>query len=116
MRLRSDIWVSAYIRRVNGAGGSAVLRRRGAAEAGAIVLRVDALDGRTALWGPAPQAVFDERAMDRRFVRLHDPAWLDPASTEARLGRELKFDSDLWVVEVEDREGRVFLLEDEVGE
>src|SRR5690242_14295856 len=100
MRLRSDIWVSAYIRRVNGAGGAAVLRRRGAAEAGAVFLRVDALDGRTALWGPAPQTAFDERAMDRRFVRLHDAAWLDPPATEDRLARQLKFDSDLWVVEV----------------
>jgi hypothetical protein len=116
MRLRSDIWVSAYIRRCNGAGGSAVLRKRGAAEAGAIVIRLDDLAGRTAVYGPAPQSMFDERAMDRRFVRLHDEAWIDNAASETRLQRELRFDSDLWIIEVEDRAGRHFLQPEEVAD
>ena len=29
-----------------------------------------------------------------------------PAEIEARLTREIAFDPDLWIVEVEDREGR----------
>ena len=35
--------------------------------------------------------------------------WLDPGTIEARLKRELDFDVDLWIVEVEDRLGRNFL-------
>jgi hypothetical protein len=31
------------------------------------------------------------------------------AEIEARLAREIKFDPDLWIVEVEDRAGRHFL-------
>jgi hypothetical protein len=108
MRLRSDIWVSAYLRRCAAEGISAVLRRRGAAEAGAIFVKIDRLDGRSALYGPAPQslAVDLERGVERVFMRMHDPEWIDDPSAEASLERELSFDPDLWIVEVEDREGR----------
>jgi hypothetical protein len=107
-RLRSDFWVSAYLRRCNGAGASAVLRRRGAAEAGAILIKIDRLDGCSALFGPVPQS---EQAPDaeRRFAVMHDLAWIEAAAVEARLKREIKFDSDLWIIEVEDRAGRSFL-------
>jgi hypothetical protein len=111
--LRSDIWVSAYLRRCNGQGGHAVLRRRGAAEAGAIVIRVDRLDGSSILYGPAPQTVFDTQALDRRFARMHDSESLPADKAEEKLSREIRFDQDLWIVEVDDRAGRSFLLEDE---
>ncbi len=107
MRLRSDIWVAAYLRRRNAEGSVAVLRRRGAAEAGAIAVKIDRLDGRAALYGPAPQALAAELppGVDRLFTRMHAPEWIDPIDAEARLGREVRFDPDLWIVEVEDRSG-----------
>ena len=104
MRLRSDIFVSAYIRRCQVENVPAVLRRRGAAEAGAIFVKVDRLDGTCALFGPAPQSALDEDA-GRRFVRLHDTETIASAAAEERLARELRFDSDLWIVEAEDRAG-----------
>ena len=109
MRLRADIWVAAYLRRCSTEGASAVLRRRGAAEAGAIFVKVDRLDGQTAVFGPAPQTELAERGVDRVWRRLHDEDWIDPATAEEKLRREIKFDSDLWIVEVEDRKGRHFL-------
>lgn len=109
MRLRADIWVAAYLRRCSTEGAYAVLRRRGAAEAGAIFVKVDRLDGQTALFGPAPQTELAERGIDRVWRRLHDEEWIDPATAEEKLRREIKFDSDLWIVEVEDRKGRNFL-------
>ncbi len=107
MRLRSDLWVSAYLRRCSVEGAAAYLRRRGAAEAGAIFVKIDRLDGHAALFGPAPQSALGEG--DRLFVQLYKETWLDPATIEARLKRELEFDVDLWIVEVEDRLGRNFL-------
>jgi hypothetical protein len=104
VRLRSDIFVSAYIRRCQVENVPAVLRRRGAAEAGAIFVKVDRLDGTCALYGPAPQSALDEDA-GRRFVRLHDTETIASAAAEERLARELRFDSDLWIVEAEDRAG-----------
>ena len=49
MRLRSDIFVSALIRLAETQGAVAMLRRRGAAEAGAIFVKVDRLAGAAAL-------------------------------------------------------------------
>lgn len=98
MRLRADFWVSAYLRRCNGSDRPAFLRRRGAAEAGAIYVKLDCLDGRTAIYGPAPQTEDDG---DRLFIRLHKDRWIDGADAEARLRREISFDADIWIVEVE---------------
>src|ERR1043165_4316720 len=68
MRLKSDIWIAAYLRRCQVEGSPAVLRRRGAEEAGAIFVKVSRLDGTADLYGPAPQAVFDEaRPSERAF-------------------------------------------------
>lgn len=109
MRLRSDIFVSALIRRAEIEGAAAVLRRRGSAEAGAIFVKLDRLDGRAALFGPAPQSEDMPDGVDRLFARVHAQEWLDPVDAEARMKREVIFDPDLWIVEIEDRAGRTFL-------
>ena len=103
MRLRADFWVSAYLRRCNAdTATSAVLRRRGSAEAGAVYVKLDCLDGRTAVFGPAPQ---DDELGERRFIRIHKSEWIDAPDAEARLRRALGFDADVWIVEVENRDG-----------
>jgi hypothetical protein len=111
VRLRSDIWVAAYLRRCGAEGANAVLRRRGAAEAGAIFVKIDRLDGRAAVYSPAPQSVAmsTERGVERTFVRAHKPEWIGSHEAEERLDREIAFDPDLWIIEVEDRDGRVWL-------
>jgi hypothetical protein len=103
-RLRSDFWVSAYLRRSAIAGLDAVLRRRGAAEAGAIFVKVDHLDGTASLFGPAPQALVAADGMDRLFACILDR--VPPLDIEERMKREMRFDPDLWLVEVDSREGR----------
>src|SRR3954463_10945199 len=110
MRLKSGIWVAAYLRRCQIEGASAVLRRRGAEEAGAIFIKVSRLDGTADLYGPAPQTAFgDDDPGDRRFAAsMPQPAMAD-ADIEAKLTKEMRFDPDLWIVEVEDRAGRHFL-------
>jgi hypothetical protein len=109
MRLRADIWVSAYIRRCAVEGAVATLRRRGAAEAGAIFVKIDRLDGRAALFSPAPQSELADHGVERLWSRAHKDEWIDPADVEKRLAREIAFDPDLWIVEVEDRQGRDWL-------
>jgi hypothetical protein len=107
LRLRSDIWVAAYLRTRLAEGVAAVLRRRGAAEAGAIFVKVDRLDGRAALYGPAPQSAVQELGpgVERLFARVHQAQWIDPVEADRRLDREIAFDPDLWIVEIEDKEG-----------
>jgi hypothetical protein len=110
-RLRSDIWVAAYLRRCASEGASAVLRRRGSAEAGTVFVKVDSLDGRAAIYGLVPQSVdgSQKRGFDRVFARTHEPEWIDSREADRRLDREVAFDPDLWIVEVEDRDGRTWL-------
>jgi hypothetical protein len=109
MRLRADIWVSAFLRRCNSASLSAVLRRRGAAEAGAIFVKIDRLDGTGALFGPAPQTETAERGADRLWHKMHQVEWIEIADIEAAIAREIKFDPDLWIIEIDDKDGRHFL-------
>ena len=104
IRLRSDFWVSAHLRRLNGQGVDAVLRRRGAAEAGAIFLSVDRLDGTVDLYGQSPQSLLTGEELDRPFTRLLTLA--SPLDVAARMEKELRFDPDLWWIGVDDREGR----------
>jgi hypothetical protein len=93
MRLKSALWVAAYLRRCQVEGAFAVVRRRGAVDAGAIFVRVSRLAGTS----------------DRTFApSLAKQPALDEA-VDAYLARETKFDPDVWIVELEDPAGRNFL-------
>jgi hypothetical protein len=111
MRLKSAIWVAAYLRRCNVEGVFAAVRQRGAEEAGAIFIKINRLDGTGTLYGPAPQAAFDDaRPAERMFTAaLGQKAPVPDADIEARLAKEIRFDPDVWIIEIEDRAGRNFL-------
>jgi hypothetical protein len=110
MRLKSAIWVAAYVRRCNVEGVFAAVRKRGAEEAGAIFLKVNRLDGTADLYAPAPQSEFAEaHPTDRAFIRCLAAETAPDDKVEDRIRRELRFDPDAWVIEIEDRAGRHFL-------
>ena len=70
---------------------------------------MDRLDRSATLYAPAPQSAFEERGIERRFSRAHAPEYLEAGDIEQRLSKEIRFDPDVWIVEVEDRRGRSFL-------
>ena len=49
MRLKSAIWVAAYLRRCQTEGVFGAVRRRGAEEAGAVFVKIGTLDGNAML-------------------------------------------------------------------
>ena len=106
-RLRTDFWVAALRRRAEAAGAFISIAKRGADEAGAIFVLVDRRNGRFDLYGPAPQSVFDDTPMDRLFSLLIKEA--SEETTRARMQQEMKFDADLWLIDIEDRDGRAFI-------
>jgi hypothetical protein len=109
MRLKSSIWVAAYLRRCQTEGVFGAVRRRGAEEAGAVLVKVALLDGKAMLYVPAPQTVYDD---SRPAERIFMPASSQPvpeAAVEERLVKEIRFDPDAWIVETEDKAGRHFL-------
>lgn len=100
MRITSDLFVSALTRRIFSAGGYAAIERRGASEAGAIFIRQRRRDGRETLYGPAPQSFFDsEDSGERRFERRVTDG--EPHACAEVIAREMRFDPDLWLVEIE---------------
>ena len=106
-RLTSDMWVSALCRRVSTEGAFAYVAKRGAHEAGSIYLIASGVGNSAALYGPAPQAHYDDEATgERLFEMLLDGA--TDADIQKRLESESRFDPDIWVVEIEDRDKRLF--------
>ncbi len=100
MRVKSEIWISALVRRIFSAGGFAAIERRGAEEAGAIFVRARHRDGLQTLLAPAPQSFFETDRPDGRIfeARLERQA---PEEVDAALAREASFDPDFWLVEIE---------------
>lgn len=105
MRLRSDIYVSALVRRVFGEGGFAAVLIKGSDASGAVFIKKRFRDGLETLYGPAPQAMIEvEERDDRLFeIRLERA---EPDAVEALIARERRFDSDLWLIEIEVEEGK----------
>jgi hypothetical protein len=100
MRLTSEFWVSQLMRRVFNGGGYAAILRKGAAEAGAVFIRLQFRDGTASLYAPAPQSDYDtDKPQDRSFSLVLDR--VAAAEIDAKLEREARFDADFWAVEIE---------------
>lgn len=107
MRVRAELWVKAYVRTLAAHGVPAFVCRRGDEDGGAVYIRLNRLDGTSGLYGPASAGLW-ESASDRRFsLRMQ----AEDARVEEAVSSEVKFDPDLWLIEVEDKEGRHFLDE-----
>lgn len=104
-RLKAGIFVRALIRRAEVQGASAYVVRKGSEEAGAIYLKLSRLDGTCTI-------------LEQIRRGEGDLAWMKPigeAVDEERaktyFDKQIHFDPDLWIVEIEDREGRAFVDE-----
>ncbi|WP_346898514.1 DUF1491 family protein [uncultured Roseibium sp.] len=107
MRVTSDFFVSALVRKTFTGNGFAAVAKRGSAEAGAIFIVVDRLDGTYDFYGPAPQAMFSDQTHGRLFEKILERT--DRTGIEDRLAREARMDPDYWVVDIEARDGSVDL-------
>lgn len=105
MRLKSELWVKAYLRACANAGVPAAVVRRGDDDAGVVFIKVARLDGTAALYGPAPAGLERDSGEPRWALAVT----ASDADIETRLAREKNLDSDIWIVEIEDRQGRHFL-------
>ena len=104
MRLASEFWVHGYLARLRLANIPAYVVARGDADAGAVIVKLATLDG----LAQAFQRGADPETGMRRWLVLSDGA---EAEVDAVLGRARARDPDLWVIEVEDRDGRHLLDE-----
>lgn len=104
MRLTAEIWVSAYLKRLSLLQIPAFIVAKGDATAGAVLIKLNTLDGKACCF----QRSFDLMTGERKWMVLIEGA---DADVEATVTRQRGFDPDLWVVEVEDRQGRHLLDE-----
>lgn len=104
-RLKAGIFVRALIRRVQSQGASAFVVRSGAEEAGAVILKVAKLDG-TCL-------VLNQTRDGKGALVWARPlgGWTDDRRAAEWCDKQVRFDPDLWIVEIEDRQGRAFVDE-----
>ena len=114
MRVRSEIWVRAYLRRCEVAGVPAVVVRRGDEDAGAIFVSINCLNGTVRLYGPAPAGLESSRS-DRRWIACLGEVPVQAAEADRYLTRETNIDPDIWIIEIEERGGRHLLVETELG-
>ncbi|MDE0849990.1 DUF1491 family protein [Yoonia sp.] len=104
MRLTADIWVSAYLTRLRLSEIPAFVVQRGDSTAGAVLIKLNTLDGQACCF----QRSFDLMTGDRKWVVLTEG---DDRDVEMSVAKQRSFDPDLWVIEVEDKQGRHLLDE-----
>lgn len=104
-RLSTDFWVAAYLARLEAIGVPAHLMAKGDATAGAVIVKVATMDGQASAF--ARETGPDGR---RIWASLADAG--PEAEVDEKLKRQLGFDPDLWIIEVEDPKGRSLLDED----
>jgi hypothetical protein len=100
MRVTTDLWAAALVRRVFASGGFAAIMQRGAPEAGAAFVMVRKRTGEVSLFAPAPQSSYDSAKPDDRFFSPLGEGE-DPEALDKRIERERRFDPDIWVIEIE---------------
>jgi hypothetical protein len=103
-RLKSGLWVKALIRRYDGQAIPATVVRKGDADAGAILVKINRRERGCIV-----------------LNRVQDPAgtlvWqhatgatpVDEPTADAYVARQVGRDPDLWVIEIEDRGGEIVL-------
>ena len=101
-RLTSEIWIAAYLTRLRLAAIPAFIVRKGDATAGAVLVKLNTLDGSATCY----QRSFDLVSGERQWVVLADGP---EAEVDRKVARQHEFDPDIWVIEVEDRTGRHLL-------
>ncbi len=105
-RLTAAMWVSAHIRRCMSVGIPAVLVQRGDDQAGTVLIKWNRFSGGCQVLTPTRDS--DGR---RIWIRGTGEDAVDEQTADAYVARQLKNDPDLWVLEIEDFDGRYELGE-----
>jgi hypothetical protein len=104
-RLRTEFWVRAYLKRLEMNAIPGYVVARGQPDSGAVMVKCATLDGQASLWSRG----FDWQSDSHRWTLQSQGA--EP-EVDASIRRQRGFDPDLWVIEVESRDGRTLLDED----
>ena len=101
-RLTASFWVAAYRKRLEMFDIPCFVVRHGDDGAGAVLVKLNTLDGRAVVY----QRSFDLMTGERAWIVLAEGA---EEECDAAAARQAGFDPDVWILEVEDRAGRHLL-------
>lgn len=101
VRLPTALWVDAHVRRLNENGQGYYILHRGAYAAGMVLVKVNLLNGLADLW-------VQTRGLDGElgWMRAVGEGVVAESDADAYIRRAVDRDPDLWVIEVESREGK----------
>ena len=106
-RIQSKLWVEALLARVYQGGAAAFVSQTGEEERGDILIKIAKMDGTAKVLTKSIGISGDSLFIDVTS-RLQAN---DERSVDTYIKRAKERDCDLWVVEIEDKEGRHFLTE-----
>jgi hypothetical protein len=104
-RLTARFWVDAYLARLRVFDIPAFVVAHGDDTGGIVLVKLSTLDGNAALFHKS----FDLMSGERAWVEMTSGT---DADVDASIAKQRGFDPDLWVIEVEDRQGRHLLFEE----
>jgi hypothetical protein len=96
----THLLVSACVRAATTEGISITVLRKGEMTNGAILLKINHLDGKADL--------FSQIYLDDERVWSPLGKSMDEQEADALAAEEISFDPDLWLIEVEDKQGRLW--------
>ena len=101
-RIATELWVMAHIRRCNAQGIMATVVKRGDDWGGAVIVKLNLL-------GPGFRVMTQSRDADGNLAWLQakDGAVLSETEADDYIARQTSRDPDLWVIEIEDRDGKI---------
>ena len=105
-RLKAKLWVHAVIRQCGVLAIPAMVVAKGDEDAGAVLVKLN----RGAEGCEVFTQVRDGEG-EAAWLRATGPDPVDEAKADAYINRQRDFDCDLWVLEIEDRQGRVPFLD-----
>jgi GMP synthase (glutamine-hydrolysing) len=96
-RLKSELRVQAWLRQCAARGLMATVARKGDAEAGAIILKVNRFAAGCEVFSgvSAPDG-------SEAWLRASGPKAISEKDADAYVARQAKYDPDVWVLEIED--------------
>jgi hypothetical protein len=100
--LKSEFWVKAYLKRLSLKGISGFVVHHGDDDAGDLLIKISTLDGVAQLFQREYDLVTGQRVWNCIFSGSEEDA-------DVSVKKKLGFDPDLWILEVEDVQGRNFL-------
>jgi hypothetical protein len=100
-RLPSHIWIMAQIRRCNADGITAMVVQKGEAQTGTLLVKINQFE-------IGCRVLSQMRDLDGElgWMAAFDGEPVPESEADSYLERAMSRDPDIWVVEIEDREGR----------